>query len=127
MYGMLSLKQGPLIVGHFAELQGVPQEHRDRHRTDPPGDGGDQTRLLVRFLEVHVAGERAGPARIRVDADVDHHRSRLDPRPGHVVGPADGGAHNIGVANDAGEVLGLAVAHGHGGVRVVELYGGQLW
>ena len=56
-------------------LQGVDQQHRDRHRPDAAGNRRDRRRDLGRGVEVDVAAEAVLGA---VHADVDHHRPGLD-------------------------------------------------
>ena len=51
-----------------------------------------------------------------VDADVDHGRARLDPVLADHLRPADRRDQNVGAAADIGEILGLGMRDGHGGV-----------
>src|SRR5712692_10786329 len=66
-------------------LNGVVEQHGDRHGTDAAGHWSDGGRDLSRFLEFHVPDEAIALfARWIVDAvhaDVDDHRARFDHRP----------------------------------------------
>ena len=84
-------------------LQRVVEEHGDGHGADAAGDGGDEGGHLAHAVEVDVPDEAlalgAVGVRDAVDADVD-----------------DDGAWADHLAGEGGEVAGMGVAEGHGGV-----------
>jgi hypothetical protein len=89
-------------------VQGVAQEHRDRHRADAAGHRRDQPRAGGGRVELDVADQARVGA---VDADVDHHRAVLHPIAPDELGAADRGDEDIGPSADPGEVVGARVAH----------------
>ena len=102
-------------------LQGVLQQAGDGHGTDAAGHRRDPGGPLGHWREVHVAHQV--PRRGAVDADIDDDGPLLDPVTLHEVRPTDGGHHQIGIADLAGQVPGTAVADADGAARRQQFQG----
>ena len=76
----------------------VHQQHRDRHRADAARNRRDGRGARGRRRELDVAQQLAVVA--PVDADVDHHRARLDPFAADHLGAPDRRHHQIGARDD---------------------------
>ena len=82
-------------------------------RPDAAGHRRDRRDDATGRLEVDVADELVPDD---VDPDVHDHGARAEHLPGDQARNAGGDDHDLGVAGMAGEVRGLRVAHGDGGV-----------
>mmetsp|Transcript_33026 Transcript_33026/g.84170 ORF Transcript_33026/g.84170 Transcript_33026/m.84170 type:complete len:312 (+) Transcript_33026:187-1122(+) len=107
--------------GVAREVERVLEQHGDRHRADAARHGRDRARVLLRRLEVHVATQLVPLGglgrRLRVHADVDDDRARLDPLSKNHLSRADGGDHDVRASDVPREVFRPRVAHGHGSIH----------
>ena len=123
-------------------FDGVAHEHGDGHGADAARDRSDSASgvdgvgmnvadengaFFLKFLEAlreifqQVGG--FGGVRYFIGADIDYSGAGLDPVGGDVAGFAHGGDEDVGAANYVGEIAGLGMADGYGGVGVQEQKG----
>lgn len=113
------------IVGLLCSGEGVEHEHTDGHGTDTAGDGSDGTSNGGYAVKVDIAREAeaggAGGIGHAGGADIDDGGAGLDHIGRDVAGAADGGDEDVGLAAFTGEVFGVGVDAGDGGVAVLLL------
>ena len=116
-----------LYLRPLAAVEGVAKEHGNGHGTDAAGNGGDLAGILLGGLVVDVAHQPVSTLGAgivdAVDADVDDDGTLLDPVALDHLGPSDGGHDDVGVLDDAGNVVRLAVDDGNGGIAMHEEHG----
>ncbi len=102
-------------------FEGVVHQHRHGHRADAAGDRGDPAGTLAGLLELHIAHQLAVVQAIH--ADVDDHRSGLDPLAGNQVGLARRDDEDVRAGDVGAQIAGEPVADRRGGPHQQQLEG----
>ena len=107
-----------LLILNLCRSQGILHQHGDGHRADAAGNGRDESRHFLGFIEIDIADQTItallGRIRFGIHAHVNYCRTGLDPIAAHHLGLADGRNENIGLPHHIREVLGAGMANGHG-------------
>mmetsp|Transcript_37367 Transcript_37367/g.87958 ORF Transcript_37367/g.87958 Transcript_37367/m.87958 type:complete len:208 (+) Transcript_37367:130-753(+) len=107
--------------GVARQVEGILEQHGNRHRPDAARHGRDSAGVLLRRREVHVATQLVPLGRLggwlRVHADVDDDRARFDPISKDHLSRADGGDDDVRASDMPLEVFRPRVAHGHRSVQ----------
>src|SRR5579872_7463931 len=110
----------PEILGK----QGLLEQHEIGKLPDAAGHRGDRAGNLGYGIEGDVAGDVAVLAHI--DAHVNHRGARLDHIGGDEAGFASGGHEHIRLTGPRGEIAGVDMADGDGGVAMQQEEGERL-
>jgi hypothetical protein len=114
-----------VLLGHLRGADGVAQEHRDGHRADAAGVGGDGSGDLADCLKIDIADEAIAVFRGRivdaVHANIDDDRARLDHVGLDEERLAHGGDNDVGASAMVGDILAARVEDGDGGVGMFVL------
>src|SRR4051794_13600197 len=104
-----STTSGRQAAANPCRINRVRQQHRDRHRAHPAGNGGDRARDLDRGLEIDVADQ---PVIRSVRADVDDRGAGTDHVPGDELRLTGRSDQDLRSPADLTEIASAAVADG---------------
>lgn len=104
-------------------LDGIFQEHGDRHRSDSAGNGRNRSRDVLNSWKIDIAGHFSVVT--TVDADIDDGRTGFDEISGDESGPADRRDQDIRLAAQGRQITGSRVGDRHRGMCVQHQLGNR--